>query len=249
MTNILVIGDSHAQPGVPNNRFEWLGNLIYDIQPDVVVDIGDSADMASLCSHGTAREQRLASYRDDIAAYQDAQEKLWHPFKKNKRKMPRKVKTQGNHENRINRFIDEHPLWEGVISEADLREADFGWEVHPFLTAVDINGVDFCHYYTSGVMNRPIGGDHMAYTILKKRYKSSVQGHHHGFDYKILKSTARTLHGLVAGCYLDAPAGYAGPANALWHSGIAVLNNVDDGQFDLEWISIDRIKDAYARVS
>jgi hypothetical protein len=246
LTNILVIPDSHAQPGVDNVRFERLGKLIYDIQPDVVVDIGDSADMASLCSHGTAREQRLASYRDDIAAYQDAQEKLWHPFKRNKKRMPRKVKTQGNHENRINRFIDEHPLWEGIISEADLCEADFGWEVSPFLVPVDVAGIDFCHYYTSGVMNRPIGGEHMAYSILKKRFKSSVQGHHHGFDYKVLKSTARTLHGLVVGCYLDAPAGYAGPANALWSSGVALLKDAENGQFDLEWISIERIERAYA---
>lgn len=245
MTDILLIPDSHAQPGVSNDRFLWLGKLIADIQPDVVVDIGDSADMGSLCHHSTNREQRLSSYRADIDSYTDAQEKLWHETRRQKKRRPRRVKTQGNHENRINRFIDEHPLWEGVISEADLGEAAFGWEVVPFLTPIDIEGVDFCHYYTSGVMNRPIGGDHMAYSILKKRFKSSVQGHHHGFDYKILKSTGRNLHGLVGGCYLDAPAGYAGPANYLWHSGISILRNVSDGQFDLEWVSIDRIKAAY----
>ena len=46
----LVIPDSHAMPTHNNDRYEWLGKFIFDIRPDVVIDIGDSADMESLCS-------------------------------------------------------------------------------------------------------------------------------------------------------------------------------------------------------
>ena len=46
--DILVVPDSHATPGVPNHRYEWLGRLANDQGVDVVVDIGDWFDMNSL---------------------------------------------------------------------------------------------------------------------------------------------------------------------------------------------------------
>ena len=52
----LIIGDSHAHPDFNNERFTWLGKLIHDSRPDVVVNIGDMADMASLCAHSKAIE-------------------------------------------------------------------------------------------------------------------------------------------------------------------------------------------------
>ena len=49
----LIIPDSHAKPGVDNDRFSWLGEFALEHKPDVIVDIGDSADMASLCKYDT----------------------------------------------------------------------------------------------------------------------------------------------------------------------------------------------------
>ena len=50
MTTHLIIPDGHTHPDYNNDRFTWLGKLIVDLQPEVVVNIGDMADMASLCS-------------------------------------------------------------------------------------------------------------------------------------------------------------------------------------------------------
>ena len=47
----LVIPDSHAHPDYSNERYDWLAELILDIKPDVVIDIGDWFDMPSLCSY------------------------------------------------------------------------------------------------------------------------------------------------------------------------------------------------------
>ena len=41
----LVIGDSHAKPGINNDRYTWAGRLAVDLKPDVIIDIGDWADM------------------------------------------------------------------------------------------------------------------------------------------------------------------------------------------------------------
>ena len=51
MTTHLVIPDQHAHPDNNNDRFEWLGKLIVDLKPDVVINLGDMADMPSLCTY------------------------------------------------------------------------------------------------------------------------------------------------------------------------------------------------------
>ena len=40
--------DVHAHPDFNNDRADWLGKLILDLKPDVVVNIGDAADPTSL---------------------------------------------------------------------------------------------------------------------------------------------------------------------------------------------------------
>ena len=126
----LVIPDSHAVPTHNNDRFEWLGKFIFDIKPDVVIDIGDSADMESLCFWDkNKRGYDTRSYIDDINAYQDAMEKLWHPFKRNHKKMPRRVKTRGNHEDRINKAVSQAGVMTGTFSINDLEEKRWNDEV------------------------------------------------------------------------------------------------------------------------
>ena len=34
---LLIIPDAHAEPNYDNDRFAWLGNLIFEEKPDVVV--------------------------------------------------------------------------------------------------------------------------------------------------------------------------------------------------------------------
>ena len=48
MTKVhLVIPDPHAHPDHNNNRADWLGQLILDLKPDVVVNLGDVAGRQS----------------------------------------------------------------------------------------------------------------------------------------------------------------------------------------------------------
>ena len=52
---------AHADPEVSNDRFSWLGDLIYDLKPDYVIDLGDGADMRSLNSYDTKYPTAIAS--------------------------------------------------------------------------------------------------------------------------------------------------------------------------------------------
>ena len=57
-------------PSHDNDRFTWLGNLIFEEKPDVVVCLGDWFDMASLSSHDKGKKSfEGRRYKQDVAEY------------------------------------------------------------------------------------------------------------------------------------------------------------------------------------
>jgi hypothetical protein len=65
----VVFSCAHSDPSVSNERFDWLGELIWDVKPDYVVDLGDGADMRSLNSFDSAKAPKnfvSQSYEADI---------------------------------------------------------------------------------------------------------------------------------------------------------------------------------------
>jgi hypothetical protein len=207
-----------------------LGMLIHDLKPDTVIDIGDFFDMPSLCSYDRGKKSfEGRSYKRDIEAGLDAQDRMMHEIKKYKKKLPRFVRTLGNHENRVNRAVELDRVLDGTIGTDDFMSKEYGFEEYPFLEAVDIDGIDYSHYFVTGVSGRPIGGEHPAYSLLTKRFKSSTCGHVHTFDYQ------------------DYHADYAGPANDIWNPGIVVKRGVENGAYDIEHISLKRIEEAYGQ--
>ena len=255
MTSHLVIPDPHAHPDHSNERFSYLGNLVADLKPDAVICIGDWADMPSLCSYekGTKGFEGRR-YKKDIEAALDAQEKFLGPLRKRKKKFPKFYMLVGNHEHRINRAINQDAAQlDGLISLADLQFAHYGWEVVDYAGGtpgiLELDGIAYAHYHCSGAMGRAVSGEHPAYQLIHKGLTSCTQGHIHTTDYCVRTNKLGTsVHGLVAGCYLDYFADYAGVFNALWWRGVVFKKDVENGRYDPEWISLERIKKAYGVV-
>lgn len=247
---ILVIPDSHAHPDYNNDRYKWLAHLILDIKPDHVVDIGDWYDMPSLCSYDKGTKSfEGRRYKKDIEAGLEAQQIVHDITRGPKKKLPKFWRTLGNHENRINKAINADPVLDGTIGTVDLQSKEYGWEEYGFLVPLELHGITFQHYFTSGVMGRPIGGENHAKSLITKQFKSCVQGHSHTMDYaRRTDAAGNKLHGLVVGVYQDYDSDYAANANKMWDRGVPILRNVENGHYDLEWISLDRIKAAYANI-
>lgn len=245
----LVIPDSHAQPGKSNERFDWLGHLINDLKPDVVVDIGDMFDMPSLCSYDKGTKSfEGRRYKADIEAGLEAQDRMMSIVKGAKKKLPRFVRTLGNHEHRIQRAVDRDPILEGTVGLSDLQSKEAGFEEYPFLTPVEIDGITYQHYFVAGISGRPMGGERHAATLISRNLKSSTCGHSHLHDYTSRADiSGRKISGLVVGCYVDFKADFAGPANELWNSGVSICRGVENGDYDYERISIKRLKEAYGK--
>ena len=258
--DILNIGDAHAKREEPQRRFTWLGKLIVDLKPDVVVDMGDWGCMPSLSSYDGSKltgggSSKLSfegrSYAKDIEASVEARDRVHVELQKAGRKRPRRIALGGNHDDqRISRALQNVRELEGVISIADHQREAYGWEHIPFLDLVDVGGFVYSHYFTSGVMGRPVGGEHPAAALLKTQYRSCVAGHSHLFNEAHRTSGSKRVQAFVAGCFLDPNQreDYAGPANHMWSKGLLLMRDVEGGvcRGGFEWIPIARIQKAYA---
>tara|TARA_X000001388_G_scaffold77075_1_gene76363 strand:- start:2640 stop:3404 length:765 start_codon:yes stop_codon:yes gene_type:complete len=251
----LIIPDTQVKPGVDLNYLAWVGKYIVEKKPDVVVQIGDFADMPSLSSYDTGKKSfEGRRYKDDIEVVIKAMRILLKPLKdynakqtkkKKKQYKPRMVLTLGNHEQRINRATENDPKLYGTLSIDDLRYAEAGWEVFDFLDIVVINGVVYTHYLTSGVMGRPIG---TASAMVSKTHQSCVVGHQQGRQVAYGKRADGTnITCIIAGsCYLHDEEYMGSQGNDHWR-GLVMLHEVNDGQFDEMFVSLDYLRQKYGR--
>ena len=246
MATHLVIGDPHCNPKASNDRFLWAGKLARDLKPDTIICMGDFSSLDSLSSYDKGKKSfEGRRYKKDIDHAHDALEK----FNKGLNgRRSRKVMLLGNHEDRIDRIVDETPELDGTISTKDLKFKEFGWEVIAYQEPVAIDGVHYCHNYPTGIMGKPISGDNIARSLLLKNKVSSTVGHCHLFDYSMCTiPSGRKVLGLSAGCYLHHKEEYARNTQRLWWSGLIVKRNVKQGEYDIETIEYNTVKRRYGR--
>lgn len=247
----LIVPDSHAHPDYHNDRADWLGGLIADVKPDVLVHIGDSADMASLSTYDKGKRSfQGRNYKKDVNAHLEFQERMWAPIKRLKRKLPYSVFCVGNHEHRISRAIDLSPELDGAISMKDLQLKDWYDTVVDYSGGtpgvINIDGISYAHYFVGGIAGRPLGGIHAGYSIATKKFSSATCGHSHLFDVSYhVDLEGRPVIGCVVGCYQDYDNDWAGEIAGLWNRGVVVKRNVEGGGYDIQWISLAALKKEY----
>lgn len=230
-----VIPDCQVKPDVDISHLSKIGQYFADKRPNVIVCIGDFADMPSLSTYEAAGSLRRENqrYQLDIESVQIAMEALMTPIMECISKTgwnPRLVMTMGNHEHRINRAIEDFPKLQGTIQIDDLRYKEWGWEVHDFLKPVVIEGIAFCHYFQTGQMGRPASS---ARAILNKQHMSCFAGHQQGRDIAYGKrGDGREMTAIICGsCYLH-DEDYLSPQTNNHFRGIYMLNDVQDGAFE-----------------
>jgi len=244
----LVIGDAHAAPNQSLDRFVHLGRMIAALRPDVVVCIGDWADFSSLSSYDRGkRSGENARYSEDVTASNEALRLLTVNAGEAMERAER-VWTVGNHEDRINRYTNDHPELDGEVGLQDLDFARRGWDVVPFLTPKTVDGVTYCHFFHKpGGTKNGIGGVNAGRAMILHALCTTVAGHSHMLHHaSAVNLQGRRIHGLQVGRYDEEHHGYAGQANGhAWWSGICVLRDVRDGDFALEQVPMARIRERW----
>lgn len=255
MTRHVIIPDTQIRPGDDLKFIEHIGKYIIAMKPDVIVQIGDWADMPSLSSWDKGKKSYEGrKYKADIEAANAAlgilNQCIYNEIKRleaghRKRWSPRRIFTTGNHEARIDRVIEDDRKLEGLVSTDDLDFARTGWEVYPFLEPVVVDGVVYCHYLTSGVMGRPIT---TAQALLTKRHMSCVVGHQQGKQIATAqRADGRLMTAIIAGSCYEHNEDYLGAQGNNHFRGIVVLNEVQDGQYDEMFVSLIYLRNKYGK--
>ena len=242
---ILVIADTQCKSEESLEYMKWIGKYIASKKPDIVVGIGDFYDLPSLSSYdkGKSSSEGRRLYKD-IEAGNLGFEYLNQYIDSVPNYTPRKVFCLGNHEHRLDRYVDDNPELVGTLGTDKLPFAKYGWEVHPFLKPVEINGIFFVHYLANPMNGRPYSGNAMS--ILKTVGRSFVVGHKQTLDSAIRPTIDGKLQlGIVNGACYPFDEGYKGfQGNNHWR-GITVLHEVDDGFASPMFVSLDYMKDKY----
>lgn len=254
MTTHFVLPDCQIRDGDDFTFLTAIGNYLVKKQPDVVVCLGDFADMPSLSSYDIGKKSfEGRRYSKDISASLTAMETLLSPIKqfnnkakknKDKQYKPRMVLTLGNHEQRIIKAVENDPKLDGVLSIDDLQYREFGWEVFPFLDVAIVDGIAYSHYFTTGIAGRPAS---TAMAQLRKTNMSSIAGHQQGLQIATSeRADGVRLTSIIAGSCYEHNEGYLGPQGNRHWRGALMLHEVDGtGAFDLMPISLKFFKDKY----
>jgi hypothetical protein len=249
MKEILVMPDPHDNPAVNKDRFTWAAEFALKRQPDYIICMGDFAEMGSLCSYekGKVAAEGLR-YCDDIASAHKALATFNKPIDdynnlhtKWKMKMyrPKKIMLLGNHENRINIAAQCNPNMYGTLKVEDLKYAEHGWEVYPFLKPAVVEDIAFVHYLTSGIMGRPTSGVNHARSLIMKGLSSACVAHSHMRDMsEQLTVTGRKMLGIVAGCFFEHQMLWSSENDRYWR-GLVYLHDVHQGQAEPEFLNLE----------
>ena len=252
MTVHMVIPDTQVKPDCDYSHMIWAAKYAVDKRPDVIVHLGDHWDMPSLSSYdvGTKSFEGRRYFRDvqagneALRAFTDIIDAEINRRENGHRKRwnPRLVFLFGNHEHRIVKAVNKDPKLDGWLSYDDLDTER--WETVPFLEPIVIDGIAYCHYFTSGVMGRPVPN---ARVLLQKKHMSCIMGHVQDRDIAFARKADGTrMTGLFAGIYYQHDEEYLNAqTNGSW-AGIWMLHEVNNGSFDDMPVSLQYLKKRYS---
>jgi hypothetical protein len=247
MATHVVIGDPHCTPKASNERFLWAGRLAADVRATHIICMGDFCSMDSLSSYDKKKKSfEGRRYQKDMQHSHEALSLFNKGLGKHK---ARKIMLHGNHEDRIDRFVDENPELDGTLKISDLNFKQYGWQEVPYKQNKVLNGVYYAHHFPSGILGSAISGENIARTLLTKHKVSATVGHSHLLDYATSTlPNGKKLHALSAGCYLNHKEHFARDTQHMWWSGIIVKREVVNGSYNMETIDYNAIRREYGRL-
>lgn len=178
---VFVWGCAHDSPIIPDkSRFKHAGMLATELQPDFIVDLGDSLDLDSLSMHampGSTDDRARPGFLREVESVDEAYGEF-HNTAPSPDEIPR-YRTKGNHENRADRFEANNPTTEGVYTiPLSQLFARYGWTEKQYREWLFIEGVGFTHAPLNSI-GREVGGVNANQTVSRETTFSVVWSHTH----------------------------------------------------------------------
>lgn len=250
---VLVIPDRHNDPRQPHRLActTLIARLGSERRPTVVVDLGDAITMDS-CSRHDRNETLKGRLKPSIKADLDNHLESLQAFERGRVPdwKPKRIKTRGNHEQRLWGFENDHPESEGSHTHTYAEQLlQFGWRERDFGEFAYIEGVAFSHAPING-MGRPMGGKTSTHRAGDMLTAPLVHGHTHALQlYSGAKmGPMERVTVIQAGCAL--PWGeyehYATAGPGGWWWGVLMMTCWGGQIVDVEAISMLTLRERYS---
>jgi hypothetical protein len=248
----IVIADTQVDQHSPVAHLKALSQYIWRHKPAHIVHIGDHWDFPSLSHYATTAEREGRRLVDDLKSGFDAFDIIMEETRKRnssgkkKQYKPTLDFVMGNHENRLNRFIETQPVLSGLINLTRDIE-DRGWNVHQFLEPCWIDGVCYIHFMPNAMSGRAVGGG--IENKLNKFPHSFVHGHQQQYQFGRRQNLEGKPHfGVCAGSFYMHDEAYRGACNTEIRGFVHLKsfeNRFEWLDHDVEFVSLERLLEDY----
>ncbi len=253
-TTILPIGDCHISDDDDLKRFKYLSQIIVDKKPNHIVFMGDFLTLS--CLSGWDRDKRLRMegkrYKKEIDKGNKALDIIFSLMQEmqNEQKNngeviynPEIIFINGNHENRLDRYLETDPTFEGLVSiEKDLKLKERNIKFIPYREYHYINGIAFTHIPFNKA--KEVSGINITRKVSQLMFGSVVFAHVHSMEYECYKRHGQEdlQQVLTTGCFFEKHEDYIHGRITEYWKGLILLNSWKRGRFDVEMFSLDRLK-------
>lgn len=223
--------DAHTYPGHDVAPVIAIARWFADEGVDVVVNIGDFADMSSLSSYDKGR---LAMEGKRVAEDLEYTVEMVYTFESAMNgHNPYRIITKGNHEDRLHRLEREDPQLFGAFGNDPWGYEGAGYHVYEYLDIIRINGVAFSHAFINPTSLNGSVQTGSADIRMKNVGFPHVAGHQHGplIHGQRMLGDGSPLSTLILGCAHTESPSYWGKGKDVYR-GAAVLRNVRNGSYD-----------------
>ena len=233
--NVMAIGDVHMEPGDDGDRLRRAGALAQELKVDAIVQIGDFGTFDSLNRfhpNHTLTAKKKPTVEADLEAVRLGLNQL-----RTKWNGPIYL-TEGNHEFRIDKFVDQTPEVAGLLKE-NLHRLYRDYEVKAFEYGswCYLGGVGFTHA-AFNEMGKEYGGKTASIRIANDALHDVVWGHTHKREMvrAVKVGAGKSVRVLNLGSYMQTGRiePYAKHSATGWTYGLYILD-LEEGQIKSEW--------------
>ena len=229
LERLLIVPDTHA-PFHDERAWKLMLKVARQFKPQIIVHQGDLADFYAVSAH-SKDPSRKATLKEELKVVRKLRGDLDRLGAK------RKVFIEGNHEDRLRRYLEEKaPELFGMFdTDSLLQLRENGWEFTPYKSYARVGKVYFSH-------DTGNSGLYTTARALQAFQHSIVIGHHHAIQYAVEgDATGKHRVGAQFGWLGDAKrADYMHRIKALrnWSLGFGVGHKDDTGVVHLQPIPI-----------
>lgn len=255
---ILTVGDCHVTNDQDLSRFDILSQFIMDKRPDHIILMGDFLTLQCLSAWDRNKRRAMEGQRYllEVEAGNEALDRMlkdmneWNDKRKRSKKgqyHPNLVYINGNHEDRLDRYIEQEPTFEGVVEvQKDLRLADRGFKFIPYRSYHWINDIGFTHVPFNKV--REISGVDITRKASLVTVKSCVFGHTHELHISNSHRMGQEHLQQVAnvGCFFEEHEKYVEGRMTQYWKGLVMLDSWKPGRYDINTHSLSKLRRVYS---